>query len=1297
MLGPAARVPAAARAFSELRVADELRATEFAGKDWTQLSKGQKVKAMRGEIAQPGSIIDGAPRARTIKFQPGPEEKVQAAQQSYSRSPLRRDIQMINDKFSHAFPNVPLAGAKSRVNRANAVRVDRGVLRKYGGLEGADSLLKLPQEGLMRAWAEGQLVQRPAHLIGESANLPEHAADLAKHNAHVDSEIGRLKQALQQEYDHTPGKGAALPEWVRKSVQAGFGQQLMDGLDKAIAHQPTKDYHRAYGYLHGASNLSRQVILDSHGFSALKNDLTRAHDRVAQYEQLADEGELVRPEKLTEARDNVTRLEASLKDAVTGADEMMRERQVLPKHFVDVHTLQFPERDAWSAEWAKRGAPQDKIDAMMAITNQQAIKHPEGPAAFWRDKIGSPSDKSAYSFMGDQNALFQDFPAYGRSSLIEGSGAAPAKTSKYHSGLQQEVGNLDWGSKGTRQAGQVKADLRKATDSKGKPLISKNEWDNSGLDNFFEAHKGEMITEQMLNEHLATPLNAFNLVEHHRINTAEARGTPYVIPGTGDETHFGTVWDDFGNGNLLSRDPREGEYHEISFELPDTVPVYMGKGSEHWHGQPNVTVHMRFQTFEEDGVRKLLIEEIQSDWARQHTAMNRERKGFQDRLDELNSGLDDPFDTEERANLERSIRDRTYTPLPEGFWEKYDTMTKELHELQSRGSKLNQELDSIRARLEGGGLEDTGDLYDRYDKVMDELIDVGVEHEDAMQKIGMYADMADASGTAPPFFTNPTSQKMAINRVLMHAAEHDIEEVLLTHSSIQHVRNEAYQNHIAREIERMTPKDVLAMDKGQAPKSQGFVRTYDQELPKLISEVLGEGQGLKTEGTFEGQFRSQLSRDEAGEWGQMPAHSWKVTPEGKASAMKPRALYQRQPDWSRLPKGATEFLEDGKSRIYMFQGADVSTWMHELFHVSMPDLEGPHRKVLEDYYGGGKAMEEWDAAAHENAARDFEQFLRSGKIQNRLLASAFASIKDWMRQLLGQAKEEGKLPSDVEQAFSEIFREPGARDADIPDFFIPHRARAPELMGKSGSKGIARANRDIGDWVPHSAKEQLFARNNLNLLRSGLINPDPRLLVDHVNRLVSLQRANSIREFLLEHASPLMPNETVTPGEHYVIKKAGTSINKPLYDALEVADDPEALRTAMQDLVDDNISDRQSVIDAWKQDESKGLGSGRAGQLYKIDKASTDQLFKYLTGKKPGEATTPSGTFGKLADATLDTWRGLLLYGNPGFYMANFLGNTYMMAMSDPRAMRYMGWSLNNARKAATGPATSIPSGTGSR
>jgi hypothetical protein len=1230
IVGAAVPMAAGARAFAALTRAGELEA--FGGRAFSELSAIEKAKAIKAEYHEPGAISKGIPETRKIKYKL-PTGGEAAIEQPLSRAPLRRGAQHIGDALSEAFPNLKVVGARARVTRGNAIRTARDLERVFGSVPGVESFGKLSPALATRLSLEGQLVNRPAHLMGEAARTAD-VAEHAAHDARVSEEIGKLHSILSDEYK-------AEPRTVRDAQTDAFKQARLNEVEQAMKAKPNKHYHRAYEAATHISNLNRHIHLDEAGFTAYSNDLKRAADRVRQFEKLEADGKLTDPKLLERARDDHARIKTSLEDAIQGTHDVLDQRQGLVRRYVDVNrpgTIA-PEREAFISLAKKRGIPDEQVAAGVTAYDAVAARYPKGVEAWWRDKVGASSDTMLKNIASrDPNTLYQDFPEFGTTDLIEGDVLDPAEHSAYYSQAQKEI-TEGWGDKPLRQSGQVEKQLRER--------ISQEEFYNSGLDLFFKRHgKNEMISQAQLQEHLANPLNAYNVEEHHFVNThaADEAGYPTNWAGSASEEDL----------SLVSRTPELGEYHEIVFRIPGETRdiTYRGSGATHWEDvlgadASNIIGHVRFHVFEEDGVRKLLIEEVQTDWAsdyRKAKKAGREWRGRPDSEDEFADAMSDVY---------RRWRDKQ-------------------QEVEDARTRLNQ--------LEEHSLD--GEEISAADAELRRL-----EHEYALlsDEMGVLDD--NPEGTPPAAQSHIQARDLAINRVLRHAAEDNIDQIIVTDRHVQHIRNlhggGLYRPDWEDIAMRETGAEARRLSSDLFDKDSFYSHEYETRIPEQIKQMIGV-EGKMVENAYRGHYATQT--DVLGREGEMAGTVFDFTSkEAKAGALKPRRLYQRQPDWLKLPKGAAEFLGDSKSVVHLFEQADLSTMMHELFHISMPDIEGEHRAVLEHYYGAGKAMDEWDSAAHENAARDFERWLRSGASPNRLVAAAFERIGQWMRDLFGKLKEEGKpIPQDVQDAFASLFAEHRTAPDAIPDFYMPHRSRASDMTGTNTSRGIPRANRDIGDYVP--AREPLYKRNDLRLLRSGLINFDPRLLIDHMNRLVMLQRSNNIRDFLLEHAEPMFPGDVPDVASQYVIKKAGTGTDQPLYDALEAANDPETLRQTIKQHADDYLTDDQQKIALWRDQESRRLGSGRARQLYKIDKKFVDDLMVQLTGKTPGAATRNRGA-GALAlvDAALDTQRGLLLYGNPGFYTANMLGNAFMLSISDPRAWRNFRWAFQNGMKQALG------------
>lgn len=1161
VLGPALKGAAVANAVKDLgkvgEAAPALAKAERgalikAGRstDWAKMSPAEKLRVARAEAKTPGQFTLGKAKTRDLTLQIAkgdavyPEGQAISSTQALSHSPLRRGVQESMDALAAQFPDLPAVGARSRITRANAAQLPRSMDRALGQIVGLDALKKLNRVEKTRLWAQVQLVKHEIDPVTKEISH-DHGA--------VTSKIKDLRNALASEFENRNPAAMdepSLQDWLLGAKQQGFGQPLLKRLDEAAAYTPKKgsNYERAIQPLIEATNVSENVIGDTNGFARLSQDQKRLFDRL---KAMSDENGHVLPEHADSAHvvaDQLREVTAMLSAKGPRLAEMMDKRRNLLSDWVKVNTpVDAPERGQWAAAMADLGWEGPQIrDALRASDMMARSARPHNPASFYAEKVGSPAGLTPQQLSVRAQALWQDFPQHGETPLIEGDAMHPAESSAYYSRAQKQVADA-WGDKPYRQAGQVRAQLQKN--------ISADEWRNAQLDNFFDQHGlNDMISQEQFQSFLATPLNMHNIHEIHRVgsNAADLEG-------------MATIYDDpFEYGDtLLSRAPQEGEYHEIVFRLPkppSEQAAYRGAGARHWQ-EENVVAHIRFHHFEEDGKQKLVVEEIQSDWA------SDARRG-----------------------------DTALTPP----------------------------LTAVRAHA------------------------------------------------------------LAVDRVLRYAGENGVDEVIFPEAHVQHVRNHAGgfldDNEAAATWEgaihdvpvdeaRRGADEILSRGGG----ATSFERLYEEAYPKLAEKRLGIKGDYSTE-AYHGHFSGPTGA--RSEPGPIRGTVFKLDEGLREKARQPSPLYQRQPEWNNVARGANELLiGKGDRLIHLFKNADVSTWLHELAHSAVYDLPEADAKILHDYYGGGKPVTSWDVASHENYARDFERFVRTADLSflPRPVAEVFGRIQGWMRRVLGEVKNanpEAEIPQQVEDVFGRMLWRGGD---DTPDVFMPHRAGAPELTGARTSRGVPRAKRDVGDYTP--SRIPIFAKNNLGLLRSGLIHDDPNLLIEHVNRLISLQKANQLREFLLDKASPLMPGDTPNLETQYVVKRYGSSVDKPLYDALESAHNPSEIRSEIAKYIDSNLSDDPKVVEGWKGE----------GQLYVIDKKTVDMLFKYVTGKTPGATTKPITPGGQVIDAVLNSMRGLLLYANPGFYVANMVGNLGMQMFNDPRSLKYLPSAMKNGAALARG------------
>lgn len=122
-------------------------------------------------------------------------------------------------------------------------------------------------------------------------------------------------------------------------------------------------------------------------------------------------------------------------------------------------------------------------------------------------------------------------------------------------------------------------------------------------------------------------------------------------------------------------------------------------------------------------------------------------------------------------------------------------------------------------------------------------------------------------------------------------------------------------------------------------------------------------------------------------------------------------------------KGAAITVDDFRSVIYAGENADFSTFAHELAHIWRKNLTGDLLAEAEKAFGvkDGK----WTRADEENFARDFEQYLYTGKAKNSALRDIFQQLAQFLKnvyQSLRNLEAQGgiKLTDDIVNVFDRI-------------------------------------------------------------------------------------------------------------------------------------------------------------------------------------------------------------------------------------------------------------------------------------
>lgn len=96
--------------------------------------------------------------------------------------------------------------------------------------------------------------------------------------------------------------------------------------------------------------------------------------------------------------------------------------------------------------------------------------------------------------------------------------------------------------------------------------------------------------------------------------------------------------------------------------------------------------------------------------------------------------------------------------------------------------------------------------------------------------------------------------------------------------------------------------------------------------------------------------------------------------------------------------GTVEFIEDGRAIIRAFEGADVSTLVHEVGHVFRRTLP-PADLAIAAKWAGAKVGEAWSVPAEENFARGFERYLAEGAAPTEGLRKVFSDFASWLGKI----------------------------------------------------------------------------------------------------------------------------------------------------------------------------------------------------------------------------------------------------------------------------------------------------------
>jgi len=237
---------------------------------------------------------------------------------------------------------------------------------------------------------------------------------------------------------------------------------------------------------------------------------------------------------------------------------------------------------------------------------------------------------------------------------------------------------------------------------------------------------------------------------------------------------------------------------------------------------------------------------------------------------------------------------------------------------------------------------------------------------------------------------------------------------------------------------------------------EGLAKFYDNILPKTANKI-GKKFGARVTKEPLKRNESNVTLVEKVELKIEQTQPYmKLTAELKASVKeRGQRLFQ---DEGVGPKGAVDFEADGKAVINFFEGADVSTAVHEVAHVARRRLfdttvDQTNRlgiadadiRVAEEWSGATRNKDgtaKWSVAAEEKFARGFEKYLKTGKAPNDALKDIFSKFAGWLKgiydHVAGNAVDDIKISPEMKEVFDKLVSR-----GDIDTVRVPMEVPAP--------------------------------------------------------------------------------------------------------------------------------------------------------------------------------------------------------------------------------------------------------------
>jgi len=213
-------------------------------------------------------------------------------------------------------------------------------------------------------------------------------------------------------------------------------------------------------------------------------------------------------------------------------------------------------------------------------------------------------------------------------------------------------------------------------------------------------------------------------------------------------------------------------------------------------------------------------------------------------------------------------------------------------------------------------------------------------------------------------------------------------------------------------------------------RAQAWAKAFNRPAEEWYEKTLA-GAEVGTEAERERLTQNVLAREEL-----HPTHRAAVEAYAKEHGIPFEAALAR----SRVKVAATTtLLDDGRSQLTLFRGANIKNLLHEAGHVFFNELPVEDRLTLRGAYDL-KVGELWGREHEERFVQDFQEYLRTGEAPVPAAQTLFERFKVWLSELLRGLERQVK--PEVRRVLGKMLGE------EEGPFFLRRRRLADEASAR---------------------------------------------------------------------------------------------------------------------------------------------------------------------------------------------------------------------------------------------------------